>query len=282
VLRKAILVVGLAILVGAAGAVATLLWQPPGEEPGLSANAGGSLSLVAPAFAQAAGKSFLETEAGISVYANIGQAINLAKATPLYRVLEDQTDSYLIGTVELSGYGEDWWPHVWIDKDGWIVVYYPKAEPTSRLMHWYVYKRDQITTTTLREVLFSVARQLAADIVRVESGMRYYHWQRPDSTKMLIVVDTTDAGTDTFKYTVPAGLTLDELTGSHYGSGIGYYGNGWSATDIDGTRFQGGGEGTYILVGLLPDNALVQGVPHVVTTSHKSGWAGFALFFLYR
>ena len=124
------------------------------------AKAGNTLTLAQPAFAQEAGKSFLEEEAGISLYVNAGEEIDLSQAKALYKVLEDETDSYLIGTVELSGYGEDWWPHVWIHKDGWIVVYYLKEEPTSRLMDWFYYDRaggGEISTTTLPTRIEAIA-----------------------------------------------------------------------------------------------------------------------------
>jgi hypothetical protein len=164
--------------------------------------------LAQPVFAQGVERSFLEGEADISCYVNVGEEIDLAEAEPLYKVLEAETETYLIGTVELSGYGEEWWPHVWIHKDGWIVVYYPKDEPTSKLMHWHGYQ-GTITTTTLKESLFSIARQLGADMAKVEVGMRYYHWQYPDATRLLIVLDT--GGTDSFRYMIPVQLPFMKL-----------------------------------------------------------------------
>lgn len=65
--------------------------RPEGEPSG----GGGAFALVQPAFAQEAGASFLENEAGISCYVNAGQTIDLAKAKPLFKVLEDETSSYL-------------------------------------------------------------------------------------------------------------------------------------------------------------------------------------------
>ena len=246
--------------------------------------AGNTLPLAQPAFAQEAEKNFLEEEAGISLYVNAGEEIDLSKAKALYKVLEDETDSYLIGTVELSGYGEDWWPHVWIHKDGWIVVYYLKEEPTSRLMDWFAYERagsGEINTTTLREVLLSVASDLKLDLTRIQEDMRYYHWQYPEARKLLVVLDTTSAGSDSFKYTIPGSLKLYEVSGSHRGHVGSYYGENWSGTSIDGEWFQKAGEGVYVLIGTLSSKWTSQGVTHEVVLQHKRGWTGIALFFLY-
>jgi hypothetical protein len=278
------LMAGAAVVVSVAGGV--LSGQAPAPGSGSVDRSGTALLLAPPAFAQATGGSFLEREAGISVYVNTGQTIDLARARPLFRVIEDETAEYIIGTVELSGYGEDWWPHVWIDTGGWIVVYYRRDEPTSKLMHWPGFALDQttVTTTTLREVLVSVARQLRADMTRVEADMRYYHWQHSDATRMLIVVDTTNAGSDSFRYTIPPGMSLSEVTGSHRGVGIHVFGRPGrqSWTQINGENFLVGGEGTYILLGRVPDNHTMPQAANTVSLHHQGGWAGVALFFLYR
>ena len=245
--------------------------------------AGNTLTLAQPAFAQEAGKSFLEEEAGISLYVNAGEEIDLSKAKALYKVLEDETDSYLIGTVELSGYGEDWWPHVWIHRDGWIVVYYLKEEPTSRLMDWFAFERaggTEINTTTLREVLLWVAGELKLDLTVIQRDMRYYHWQYPEAKKLLVVLDTTSTGSDAFTYTIPGSLKLYEVSGSHFANlGTGY--GQWSGTMIDGEWFKKAGQGKYVLIGTLSSKWTSQGVTHEVVLQHKRGWMGIALFFLY-
>ena len=260
--------------------------QSPGKVPGVS-NVNTSFSLAVPAFAQRIpSDQFPMNEAGISAYVNTEQALDLFKAKSLYKVLEDETDTYLIGTMELSEYGEEWWPHVWIEKSGWILVYYTKDEPTSKLMKWDAIQWDQpnMTTTTLREVLVSVARRLGVDMAGVESGLHYYHWQHPEATRMLVVLDTTNAGADSFQYTIPSELTIYELSASHCGA-VGsdsWSHNHYSATNIDEVKLLAGGEGTYYLVGQVSEKCLMPQVPHVVALSHRGGWIGIALFFLYR
>ena len=244
----------------------------------------GVLSLTRPAFAQTTSRSFLDDEAGISVYVRLDEAIDLTRARALYRVLEDEVESYLIGSVELPGYEEEWWPHVWIHHDGWIVVYYSKTEPASRLMHWsgYQYGQATIGTTTLREMLLDVARQLGADVGATEAELQYYHWQYPNASRMLTVIDTTSSDPDDFVYTIPRSLSLYELSGSHYGEVGSHYSGRWSETQVDGERFLRGGQGTYVLVDFLADKYHVAESTHTVTLRLNGGWTGIALFFLYR
>ena len=248
------------------------------------AGTGHSFTLAPPAFGQTVSKSFLEKEAGISLYVNAGQKLDLAKAKSLFKVLEDETDNYIIGTVALPQYGEEWWPHVWIHKDGWIVVYYLKDEPTSRLMHWLSFK-GKISTTTLREVMLAVAGALGADLSKVEANMHYYHWQYPEAKKLLVVVDSTGAGSDTFTYTIPTALKLYDVSASHYGN-VGYRNYDYqtahySRTKIDGDILLLGGQGSYTLVRLVPSKYQSRETAHEVWLECNAGWTGVALFFLY-
>jgi hypothetical protein len=275
------LIVGGILVFGVLGGL--FIGHSPTKGPGIN-NASDSFTLVAPAFAQGIpSDQFPMNEAGISAYVKVDQTIDLTKAKPLFKVLEDEKPGYIIGTVELSGYAEDWWPHVWIDKSGWILVYYPKAEPTSKLMHWSSYlAKGEITTTTLRETLFSVARKLGVDMAKVSSNMSYYHWQYPEATKMLIVIDSA-GGSNSFRYTVPNAMTVFQGSGSHYGRSVdARYNEGWSETTIDGARLLRGGEGTYTLCAELKEAQLAPGVPHTVVVHNNGGSAAISLFFLYR
>jgi hypothetical protein len=235
--------------------------------------------LIRPAFAQSTSKSFLEEEAGISLHVKLEQEIDLGQARDLYEVLEDETDSYLIGTVELPGHDRTFWPHVWVHKDGWIVVYYNKVEPTSKLMHWPTYTEEPPSTSTLREVLFIVGRTVRADTGQIEQDMRYYHWQHPDANKLLMV-----SGTGSFRYTLPRELTILDAAASHHAEGAtsGYGSREWTRTRIDGKDFIKGGKGTYTLTKDLESTHLTAGTAHEVSVERGSGSAHVALFFLYR
>jgi len=254
------------------------------------------LSFVQPAFAQTGGKSFLELEAGISAYANAGQAIDLSKAKPLYKVIEDETAEYLIGTMELPGYGESWWPHVWIDKSGWIVVYYPKTEPTSKFFEWAGFSLEAgPTTTTLRDVLLDILKKL---YLPTTIDVRYYHFQYPEATKLFIVVDTARAsdGVDYFQYTIPAGMVIYEGCWSFRA----YKTTRWSSLKVDNVTLIDPNwrwEGTYTTYGGLRGELLTPNQTHKVefdTEYHcytgyfssdctpEDAWVGVAILFLCR
>ena len=281
----------LAVLIGAVAAgigLGMYFGGAPGVEMGIPTSSGAGFSLALPAFAQSAGRSFLEEEAGISAYVKLGQTIDLGRARGMYSVLEDETETYLIGTIKLLDYDETWWPHVWIQKDGWIVVYYNKAEPTSKLIHWPGYRDGRITTTTLREALLSVGRELGLSIASLEEGLRYYHWQHPDASRMLVVVGTRD-----FKYTIPSAITVCDASWALRASSV--RSQPWysSAVDmvVDGTRITrvSVGDGQTVTTthtGSLDGRYLTPGDAHEASIArgarYGGGWEGIALVFVYR
>ena len=200
----------------------------------------------------------------------------------MFKGIEADEDGYVIGIIELPNLAEDMWPHAYVSKSGWLMAYYPKTEPTSKLMQWSGYQRDVITTTTLKDTLVTMCQKMALDPSKVDSDMSYYHFQYPDATKLLIAVDTTD-GEDTFKFTIPPRLSLYEASWSHRGSGIASdYSSGWSESKLDGARLVRGGYGTYIWYGILETQHTTPGSPHTVYVGTSSGWAGCAIVFLYN
>jgi hypothetical protein len=236
------------------------------------------ISLAPPAFAQTAGLKFPMNEVGISAYVNMGVTIDLAKARGLFSAVEDATDTYVIGTVVLTGNAEDMWPHVYVSKDGWLLAYYPKTEPTSKLFQWYGYQRDVIGTTTLRDTLITLGRALSLDLSKIDTGMHYFHFQYPDATKLLFAVDTVGQDNDAFRYTIPSDVTLYDVSFSHYGVGVG----GTSISSIDGTNVLVGGAGTYVYCRQAEGQYLTPNAAHTANIYSSSGWAGLAIVFLYR
>ena len=277
------LIVGGILVVGVLGGL--FIGHSPAEGPGIDIGSN-SFSLVAPAFAQGIpSDQFPMNEAGISAYVNANQGIDLGKARTLFKGVEADTGSYIVGTVELPGHTEEMWPHVWIDKSGWILAYYPKTEPTSRIMQWYGYQRDVITTTTLRDTVMQICQKLGINLPTFDADMHYYHFQYPEATKILIAVDTT-SGSDAFKFTVPYGITLYDAAWSHYAASVGgcsWSSDRWTESKIDGTRLHRAGGGTYSVCGTVENQYLTPGNPHSVYIGRAcSGWAGIAIIFIYR
>jgi hypothetical protein len=272
------LIVGGILAFGVLGGL--FIGHSPAEEPGIN-NVNTSFTLAAPAFAQGVpSDQFPMNEAGISAYVNANQGIDLGKARTLFKGVEADTGSYVVGTVELPGHTEEMWPHVWIDKSGWILAYYPKTEPMSRIMQWYGYQRDVITTTTLRDTVMQICQKLGINLPTFDADMHYYHFQHPEATKILIAVDTA-SGSDTFKFTIPYGITLYNAAWSHYGASISGYGC-WSESKMDGARLYRAGAGTYIGCDTVEPQYQTPGTAHTVYIGCAGGWAGIAIMFIYR
>lgn len=270
------------IILGIGGSLPTS--RTPPESSQISQGTQGFL-LAPPAYAQGAPQGSLRTsEIGISAYVDTGQEINLASAEALFRVKEDSSADYIVGTIELAGLSQDLWPHAYISKTGWILVYYPSIDPASKMVQWYGYQRDVISTTTLRDGLISLSRNLALDVGKVDVDLRYYDFRYPSATKLLVVVDTTDA-THTFSYTIPQDLSVLGASFSHYANNVNsYYSNTPASTSkVDSSVIASTGAGTYTMWGALQANYLTPGSTHRVDIGRDTaGWAGIALVFIYR
>ncbi len=250
------------------------------SEPSGADHSGGLLFLTLPAFAQAArADEFPYNEAGISAYVDMGQAIDLARSETAFSGIEASEPEYIIGSVELPNLAEDMWPHVYVGGDGWILAYYPKSEPTSRLVQWVGYQQDEITTTTLRDALVQVTQRMGLSTSTVLASLGYYHFQYPSATKLLIAVDTTK-GTDTFTYTIPSGLDLYEASWSHYA--VDAHSSYGTHTDIDTVRVYSGGGGTYVACGVLETQYTTPESAHEVLIYCHRNWAGVAIAFLHN
>lgn len=252
------------------------------EEAGFIDNASNSFSLAVPAFAQGTpSDQFPNNEAGISAYVNLEREIDFARARSVFKGIEADEDDYVIGIIELPSVAEDMWPHAYVSKSGWVMAYYPKTEPTSRIMQWAGYQRDVITTTSLKDTLVIICQKMALDPSKVDTDMHYYHFQYPNATKLLIAVDTT-SGEDTFKFTIPPKLNLYEASWSHHGDVGSHYGDRWSESKVDGGRLFRGGQNSYTACGTLKPEHMGIGKPHTVWIGRNGGWTGIAIVFLYK
>ena len=194
---------------------------------------GGMLSLVRPAFAQAAEAGFLEDEAGIVAYANIGRGLNPAKAKGAFKAVEtppEKERDYIIGSVELPGYPDTENIHCYISSEGWIVAYYMKEEPLSKIIDWVGYSGGGMKTTKLEKGLSIVCNAAGVGL----TGVKYYHFKCPEANKLVIII-----GKNKFRLKIPGGLTvyerswacmyefpirIDRNQVSDYRRGYGYYG----------------------------------------------------------
>ena len=165
---KAIILLG-ALLISAFLAT-NLFIGNSSREDGILAR--GTMFLARPAFAAGMDTTFLEEEAGISTYTNVGQAIDLEAAKSVFRTIEYETDEYIVGSVPLPDYGETEDVHVFVHRDGWVVSYYLRDEPTAKIVDWENYGGGVIRGTKLEDGIFVVCAAIG-----VSGGdYKYYHF----------------------------------------------------------------------------------------------------------
>lgn len=209
-IKKLLLVGVILLIIGlSAGLFPTQKIEAPSGAP--------MLTLVKPAWAYAAGSSltFLDEEAGISLYTNVNQTLNLTKAKSVYRTVEKETSDYIIGSIALPNLPQSDDVHCFIHKNGWIVVYYLKSEPTSKIIDWQYYTGAKLSKDKLQAGLEKVCYVLGV----TANNSNYYHFQCPQANKILIIIDSQKgSGSNTFTYTIPAECNIFEGSWSHYAS----------------------------------------------------------------
>ena len=186
-----------------------------------------SLALKAPPFvsvakaADAAGANFLEDEAGISAYTNAGQAIDLNLVKTFFRGIERSTADYIIGSVPAPGFvgvadsEEQVDAHVYIHRDGWIVVYYLKDAPVTKMITWPKYDPDKLTRNNLSDII----KQIFASFGITSSAISYYDFRHPDANSLMLITDLETQGSvaDTFTFQVPSSVIIFERSWSFAG-----------------------------------------------------------------
>jgi hypothetical protein len=206
------------------------------------------------------GTSFAAREAGIAAYIRANSNINLATVVSFYRTIETQTADYILGSVAVTGYNDSHDVKVYIHKDGWVMAYYPKGEPTSRIFDWVRYDGSGTLPTKLEEVLTRIGVQVGASA----AVPTYYHFAQPNANRLLLVADRLDAGgTDNFDIELPNTFTFHENSWSHFISAV----NAFDSSEllVDGTRISLLKNSPNIIVnGLLSAAQLAKGLPHVV------------------
>jgi hypothetical protein len=220
-----------------------VIWANVGPKNTGLAEAKQEFSFVHPAFAQSmsTGTTFLEQEAGIAIYLDAGQPLNLDVARSKLHIIEYNTSAYVVGSIAIptnpSGElapTED--AHCFVHKEGWIVVYYLNSEPTAKIIDWKWWSGGQLTGSMnkLQAGLEKMGTALGLTLANVRAGAKYYDFAYPSATKFLLVIKTqTNAGTSSFSIELPGNFTFYDESWSHY---VQSTGNPWpSDLAIDGT-----------------------------------------------
>lgn len=258
VLLVALLIVGL---------LGVYFYAGGGDGSDIVAEAGQTFLLVNPVFAQSSSTemTFLEEEAGISMYIDIGRSIDLAVAKTAYRTIEKETSNYTVGSIALPGLPESEDVHCFVHKDGWIVVYYFKAEPIGKIIDWSYWSGGKLTKNKLQVGLEQMGNALGASV----TGAKYYHFQYPNANKYMIIIETlVVGGEDSFNITIPFEFTVYERSWSHYAEYT-YYGTYPSYFEIDGNAINSITADDETKYGQLSVAQLSLGMVHTVSVSGR-------------
>lgn len=152
-----------------------------------------------------------------AVYTKVDN-VNIAQAKTAYRTIEIQTNDYIMGSVPLGNYPESEDVHVYADSAGWVVAYYLKAEPASKIVDWKAYQTaGRITGSKIETALSAVANAMASFVSQVS----YYDFRFSSATQMMIIVDDTlsrdSDEEETFRLMVPSSNIVFSATWSHAG-----------------------------------------------------------------
>jgi len=240
------------------------------------------------------GDDFTTLDAGISAYVNVGRDLDLEKAKGLLQGIQAEEEGYLIGIISLEGLPETQWPHIYVNKQGLIVAYYPKNEPAVKLFYWAIYDGGKITTTTLEEAIRVFSQDLFREMrlpltfAQIQPSIRYYDFRYPEATTLLLVADsvaaTYDASVDELQYTIPENVAVLEASWLHFTKGLS--GGSWSSFLINNTQInRRDGTGNYYKADFLSGDFLIPTLAYtcyVYARDYNSrGLGGIALAFIY-
>lgn len=76
----------------------------------------------------------LDDEADISAYYKTTGSISLAQVKSAFRTIELETNQYLIDSDAVLAYEEHYDVHVYVNVNGWILAYYMKDAPVSKII----------------------------------------------------------------------------------------------------------------------------------------------------
>jgi S-adenosylmethionine/arginine decarboxylase-like enzyme len=181
-MKKLLLVVGVLLFTLAVGFFVVGRTNQPDQN-------GSVMALIRPPFvssAQAADlATYLDQEAGISAWFQASTAINLTNAKNACRAgtePEIDTTDYFICSVPISGYTDRYYPHVYVHRDGWIMAYYFRADPTSKML-------DVISRSLNNTLLKTAVTNVASAAGVAFSDVNYYDFRSPYATNMLLVAE---------------------------------------------------------------------------------------------
>jgi hypothetical protein len=156
--------------------------------------------------------TFLDEEAGVTAYTNLGTAIDLSMARAGFKTIEQETADYIVGSMALPDLSEADDVHCFVHSEGWVVTYYLAAEPASKIIGW-VYSSPGNLITKLKVGIDEMCTALET----TAGDISYYHFHYPLANRLMIITDcaATEAP-DSFNLKIPGDFAVYERSWSHY------------------------------------------------------------------
>lgn len=193
------------------------------------------LALARPMFSAdaTAATSFLDQEAGMAIWLDAtGSApLDLNVAKGVITLQENVTSDYVIGSTPLAavGFSSGDYPHVFVHKSGWIVVYWLNYPSTTGLLgktfpmykdslhSWYDKDNHLLNDNLLHYALTLICQQYSIS----SAGAHYYDFQYPAATTLEMAIKTSEglgpgSLTVTYNMKVPSTVNIDEQSFSFY------------------------------------------------------------------
>ncbi len=241
--------------------------------------------------------TFPADEAGIAAYVKLDSVTieDLTESLNFFETREKQGATYVIGTVGIlnsaGGYNYYDYPHLYIGLDGWLVAYYLKDEPASKIMQWKDYTTSTMTTT-LKDTIDYMAEKIG--VTYYSGSVKYYDFEFPEANKMTMVAETIgyDDSPNSFSLTIPG--TLYEASYSVWTGGASWVwtGGGSGASTCqranlyvdDSLVFESSAdcyESYYGYYNTSASTSLQTNIPHFVQFS-RTGGGGAATVLIYK
>jgi hypothetical protein len=261
---KPLLALGLAVITFVAVALAVALWPEK--------QASATLALSRPPFLEAAQASQgqavaqdigakLDEEAGMSAYFKANGPIDLGLVKNALRTVEVETPTYIIGSVDVPDYPEDYDAHIYVHVDGWFLAYYLRTDIPAKIID----TRGYVIDSTVLESALAVVSGAAG--VPFSAGT-HYDFRYPNATHILLVAENQSDG-DCFNIQVPSEY-------GYFDRGFAVYDNYYFDVYLDGV------EVSYIYYtdvydiayGSISSSQLLPDVMHTMCVSTNGGAYG--------
>ncbi|MHA1665139.1 MAG: hypothetical protein ACTSVW_04840 [Candidatus Njordarchaeales archaeon] len=176
----------------------------------------------------------------------------------VFETIEKSGESYVIGKVPVTNK-----PHLYVGLDGWIVAYFLREEPASKIA-------GGPKTTTLEEAIDYMCEKIG---VTYSTDIKYYDFEFPEANKMTVITEgvSWSLRENDFYVTVPGTLyeASYRISASCSSCPTGHW--EWISLKVDGVSVfeeypRGVFYGYYDL-----STYFKQGVTHYITLSCSSG-----------